>query len=303
MSVAERMEEIKRKLRQVFNEEQSEAILSAIDLAYNELVKVSDFNELKQIVKELAEAQKRTGERVEELAEAQKQSEKRLTRLEEAVTELAEAQKRTEKRVEELAEAQKQSEKRLTKLEEAVAELAEAQKQSEKRLTKLEEAVRELAEAQRRTENELFELVKEHKKTRQMLAGLSDTVGYGLEDKAMLYMPSFCKKEYGIDVNVIDRRNVVYPDGRFDEINIYIEGQKNGKKVYVIGECKARPGKKEIDSILKVAERLRNYLKAEVYPFIIGFYYSPDVEEYLKKKETEIKALKSFELEMKYRQG
>jgi len=56
-----------------------------------------DFSELKGIVRELAEAQKRTEIRVEELAEAQKRTEIR-------VEELAEAQKRTEIRVEELAE-------------------------------------------------------------------------------------------------------------------------------------------------------------------------------------------------------
>ncbi|MCX7966815.1 MAG: hypothetical protein N2596_09345, partial [Syntrophorhabdaceae bacterium] len=73
-----------------------------------------DFSELKAIVKdlgiktaELAEAQKRTEERVEELAQAQK-------RTEERVEELAQAQKRTEKRVEELAQAQKRTEEALT---------------------------------------------------------------------------------------------------------------------------------------------------------------------------------------------
>ncbi len=62
-----------------------------------------DFSELKAIVKELAEAQKRTEIRVEELAEAQKASEQRLTKLEITVSELAEAQKRTEEEIRKLA--------------------------------------------------------------------------------------------------------------------------------------------------------------------------------------------------------
>ncbi|MEM3355123.1 MAG: DUF3782 domain-containing protein, partial [Metallosphaera sp.] len=62
---------------------------------------------------------------VEKLAEAQKRSEERLTRLESAV--------------EKLAEAQKRSEERLTRLESAVEKLAEAQKRSEERLTRVEE--------------------------------------------------------------------------------------------------------------------------------------------------------------------
>jgi len=53
---------------------------------------------------------------VRELAEAQKRTEERLDRLEAVVAELAEAQKRTEQRVEELAEAQKRTEETLNKL-------------------------------------------------------------------------------------------------------------------------------------------------------------------------------------------
>lgn len=73
-------------------------------------VKKEDFTELKNIVFELAEAQR-------DLAQAQKGTEVR-------VGELTEAQNRTEQRVEELAEAQKRTEVR-------VEELAEAQKNTE----------------------------------------------------------------------------------------------------------------------------------------------------------------------------
>ena len=66
-------------------------------------VKKEDFTELKNVVFDLAEAQKRTEIKVEELAEAQKRTEIK-------VEELAEAQKRTEIKVEELANAQKNTE-------------------------------------------------------------------------------------------------------------------------------------------------------------------------------------------------
>ncbi len=68
---------------------------------------------------------------IAELAEAQKRTEERLNRLEAAVTELAEAQKRTEER--------------LNRLEAVVAELAEAQKRTEQVLTGLIQTVEQLA--------------------------------------------------------------------------------------------------------------------------------------------------------------
>lgn len=77
-------------------------IIRIVDTRIKEAhVTKEDFSELKSIVKDLANAQKRTEVKVEELAEAQKRTEVK-------VEELAEAQKRTEVKVEEMAVAQKE---------------------------------------------------------------------------------------------------------------------------------------------------------------------------------------------------
>jgi predicted nucleic acid-binding Zn-ribbon protein len=93
-----RKEDIVRRLETVFQHEQAVVLADTITDAYDTLVKASDFSELKMIVAELGEAQKRTEERLEELAEAQK-------RTEETLAGLVEAQKRTEKNVADLAKA------------------------------------------------------------------------------------------------------------------------------------------------------------------------------------------------------
>ena len=90
IALIRKLEEIEPRLRGVLF-----AILEEIERQREETVTKKEFNELKEIVRELAEAQKRTEQRVEELAQAQK---------------------RTEQRVEELAQAQKQTEKELQKL-------------------------------------------------------------------------------------------------------------------------------------------------------------------------------------------
>jgi hypothetical protein len=104
-------------------EDAARALASVLGDMFEELrntVTKDDFADLKAVVADLAEAQKRTEQRVEELAGAQKRTEQR-------VEELAEAQKRTEQRVEELAEAQKRTEQR-------VGELAVSQKRIEERM-------------------------------------------------------------------------------------------------------------------------------------------------------------------------
>ncbi len=130
-------------------------ITEAIGQVYTELLNTvtkEEFKELKETVAELADAQKNTEQRIGELAEAQK---------------------KTEQRIEELAESQKQTEKRLDEFE----------KRTEENFNRVWKAIKELTEAQKKTESELRTLVQEHKKTREIVNGLSDTVGYGLEDK------------------------------------------------------------------------------------------------------------------------
>ncbi|MDI6752580.1 MAG: chordopoxvirus fusion protein [bacterium] len=69
-------------------------------------VKKDDFSELKEIVKELAEAQKRTEQSVEELAEAQKRTEKKIE-------ELVEIQQNTQEELRDLVEEHKKTRKHL----------------------------------------------------------------------------------------------------------------------------------------------------------------------------------------------
>ncbi|MCS6962915.1 MAG: DUF3782 domain-containing protein [Thermoflexus sp.] len=82
-------------------------------------------------MEQLAEAQRRTEERLEQLAEAQRRTEERLERL-------AEAQRRLEERVEQLAEAQRRTEEELKELAKTVAALVEAQQRLEERLERME---------------------------------------------------------------------------------------------------------------------------------------------------------------------
>ena len=84
------------QLGNVFSAEQAEALTEVIFNAYNDLVRRDDFNDLKEIVRDLAEAQQRTEQRVERLAEAQQRTEQRVERL-------AEALQRTEYALQQLA--------------------------------------------------------------------------------------------------------------------------------------------------------------------------------------------------------
>ena len=198
--------EIYNELRESIGDNAAKKMAEVLFRVYEELTQAvtkKEFNELRVVVHELAEAQKRTEARVEELAEAQK---------------------RTEARVEELAEAQKRTEAR-------VEELAEAQRKTETRLDALAGKVEELAEAQRKTEKELAKLAFEHRKTREQLGGLAHTVGYRLEDEAIWALPHLLKRDFGlIVIGTLKRTWLEISEGKYIELNVWGDAERNGQR-------------------------------------------------------------------------
>jgi hypothetical protein len=95
-SIETRSTEMKKKLQKVFDKKRANVLTEVITDAYRDLLKTSDFNELKDIVKDL-------GIKVGDLAEAQKRTELRMEELAGAQKGLTEAQKRTEVSVATLA--------------------------------------------------------------------------------------------------------------------------------------------------------------------------------------------------------
>jgi prefoldin subunit 5 len=112
---------------------------------------LSEFTELKGVVKRLAEAQERTERRIEELAQAQKRTEEnlaklteRMDRLEVVVAELVQAQKRTEENLAKLTERVDRLTERVDRLTERMDALVEVVERHEVRLAKLDGRTLEL---------------------------------------------------------------------------------------------------------------------------------------------------------------
>ncbi len=246
-------------------------------------------------LEELAAAQARTEKRLEEVAAAQAKTEARLDSLTAKVEQLAEAQARTEARLEELAAAQARTEARLEELAAAQArtearleELAAAQARTEKRLE-------ELAAAQAKTEKVVRGLVVDMREVKKQLGGLSNTVGYGLEDRAIRALPAILKDRMGLDVGVMDRRFLEYPDGKDDEINIYGEGVLDGEPVVVVGESKAHLGPKDVDRFKKMLERVHTHVGRRLVPLLVVYSVRPKVEEYARRCVPGLLLFKSYE--------
>ncbi len=308
------------------------SLFEEVERNREESVSKREFNELKDIVRDLAEAQKRTEKHLEELAEAQKRTEMRLE-------ELAEAQKLTEIRLEELAEAQKKTEARLDSLAVKVEELAEAQKRTEIRLEELAEAqkktearldslavkVEELAEAQKRTEIRLEELAEAQKKTEARLDSLAVKVEELAEaqkraekEVAALSRGLKATREqvgglsrsmaYALEneayrklpaylasaygIQVKDR--IVRADVADEELNFFARAQKDGKSLILIGESVLRlDDTSKLKSLRLKLEKVASIMAEELMPIVVTHYAKPKVLE--KAREAGILVIQSFE--------
>jgi DNA repair exonuclease SbcCD ATPase subunit len=208
----------KEEIMKAFKKKQAEILLEVVEMV-DDVVKAKDFNELKEIVRELAEAQKNTEQRINELAEAQKRTEQR-------VNELAEAQRKSEERISKVEE-------RLTKLEITVQELIEAQK-------KTEEEIRALTRALNRTREELKEDITN---LRKEFGGFQRSMSYAFENEAFRMLPGVLKEKYGIEVT----ERFIRKEVRGKEINVFGRGRMNGKDVLIVGEAKIRLEEKGMD--------------------------------------------------------
>jgi chromosome segregation ATPase len=246
-----RANKIKEEIKKVFKKEQAKVLIAIVDIV-DETVKAKDFNELKEIVRqigvklsELIQAQKETDQKIKELTEAQK-------RTDQKVAELAEAQKKTEQKVAELTEAQKRTEQR-------VEELAQAQKKTEEEVRELTRQVRALTEEMRGIKMELRDVRRE-------LGGLGKSFSYSLENEAFRMLPKFLKEKYSIEIEEKFIRKEI--GGK--EINIFGFGKKDGKRVLVIGEARSRIDTREkIEEVLQDVEEKEKVVAEEYKGFEI----------------------------------
>jgi uncharacterized phage infection (PIP) family protein YhgE len=177
-------------------------ILDEIEQHREASVTKTEFNELKEIVRELGQTTKalvkaldRTEQRLAEvqarteqrLAEAQVRTEQRLVemqaRTDQSLTNLAEAQARTDQSLTNLAEAQARTDQSLTNLTEAQArtdqsltKLTEAQNRTDQRLASLAQTQEELAQAQKGVMKAIGELTQAQQQTEQKVTKLSDSI-------------------------------------------------------------------------------------------------------------------------------
>ena len=245
---------IYEELSQALEPQAARKLASVLGVIYEDLqqtVTKAEFNDLRQVVRELAEAQKRTETRVEELAEAQK---------------------RTEIRVEELAEAQKRTEQALAQLTVRVDRLTERVDQLTEQMSRLTERVDRLTD---RLDD-----------TNRQVGGLAITIGYTLENEAYRALPPLLERDYGLVLTEPLRRGwLADAEGRDLEVNILGRGTRAGEPVWIIGESKSQLSANDVDRFLRRRVEALAPVCGKVFPVLVTHMVTArDVPEYARER-------------------
>ena len=253
--------EITRKLQSAFEPHQVDALLEVIGLSYNNLVKVSDFSELKAIVQDLAESQKAMGASQEAMGKSQEA----MGKSQEAMGKSQEAMGKT---LEALGESQRA--------------MAITLEENSSQIRDLTGVVRELAVAQQRTEAEVEKLTSVVGDIRSEIGGMSRSMSYALENEAYRSLPAFLLENHGIEVTERLIRTTVNDE----EINFLGRAVRDGRPVLIVGESKQRlderrSSKREEDRIFSQLEAKSEVVRAaypdeEITMLLITHYARPE---------------------------
>jgi hypothetical protein len=216
----------------------------------------------------------------EAIFEAQERADKRFAQAEERLS-------RVEAAIERLTERQAQAEERLSRVEAAIERLTENQTRIEAAIERLTErqdrteaAIERLTEAQARTEVALKQLAEAQARTDRRVAQLGETIGFGLEDIVKVTLPGYLERHLGIHLKgrlgEELRRKFIGPPGREVEIDLYGEGQQDGRAVTVVVEVKTRVRPSDVGRFAKQLERIRKTLiSGDLIPVLFGHVVYP----------------------------
>ncbi|MCL0049666.1 hypothetical protein M1N04_01025, partial [Peptococcaceae bacterium] len=277
----------------------------------DEQVTKREFNELKGIVKELAEAQKRTQQEVAKLASSLERTQQEVAKLasslertQQEVAKLASSLERTQQEVAKLASSLERTQQEVAKLasslertQQEVAKLASSLERTQQEVAKLasslertQQEVAKLASSLEKTQQEVAKLAIGLDGTRREVGGLSRSVAYALENESYRHLPVFLKEKHDIEVTQKIIRTFVDEE----EINIFAKARRDGKEVLLVGEAVLKlDDASKLKQVWRKVEAVKEEMGGEVVPIIVTHFAKPGVLE--RAQRAGILVVQSFE--------
>ena len=276
------------ELRETMEPDAAEKIIEVIGSVFDEIknsVTKTEFHELKEVVRDLALAQRSTEDSVQKLSHNVQQMAGQLSQLTERVETLATRMDQLTERVDTLAIRMDQLTERVDSLATKMDQLTERVDTLAVRMDQLTEKVDQLSSNVQDIVRESKIATEERKEIWRQIGGMSHTIGYFLEDKSYPVLPHLLERDHSIIIqDKLKRGFLEIPKNKFVEINIWGKGTRLGMQVEIIGEAKTQLKKKDVDKLLMTVKAVENYIRAQIVPVCVTFQTSPHVQKYAKEK-------------------
>jgi hypothetical protein len=112
----------------------------------------------------------------------------------------------------------------------------------------------------------------------QAIKDLREAIGGTLEDRVPDIVPWYLADYHGIHVSQLERRSFSV-DGEEIEVDFYGEGEQHGQAIAVVGEVKHRVHGPDVESAVRLAERLRPHLPAVPVVVLYAFVFHPSARD------------------------
>ena len=116
-------------------------------------------------------------------------------------------------------------------------------------------------------------------------------------NKAYAALSPLLERDLGIELTGrLTRKYLTLPRLKRFMADIYGRGVREGKEVIVLGAYELRPTKKDVQRLVRRAERLSQAEGVEAIPFFVAHSFRPAIQAYL--KELGVKYYWSYELDV-----
>ncbi len=214
--------------------------------------------------------------------------EQRLDKVEQRLDKVEQRLDKVEQRLDKVEQRLDKVEQRLDKVEQRLDKVEQRLDKVEQRLDKVEQRLDDLTATVRQMQQEMAEMRAEFEDRFQMLhrrlEGISHSLGYFLENRALVVLPILLKQAYGIEVEGDLERRYVNVAGKMRQINIIGYGVRDGQRLLIVGETKVRPSKKEITRFLKTCQGLAEQEGLPLFPVIVAHDFPPEVQRFLEQE-------------------
>ena len=120
---------------------------------------------------------------------------------------------------------------------------------------------------------------------KQEIGGLGHAIGYGLEDQSYLTLPPVLKRDHCNNCERSLKRGFLETGrNKYIEINIWGQGEHDGKSIEIIGEAKTQLKKKDVDKFLQTLQAIQPHIDHTIHPICVTYQTSPAVSQYAKDK-------------------